>query len=248
MAKKIIDKLAKMKDKISKPRQPHDEAAESSSVPTNVTSKYEAAFSEWSQRIGNAKTQMRNWRLFAGLSLLIIILLLIVLTMSIKSHERYVYVAQIEPGQTVAHLRPVDESYMPSQAQRMAFVGQFVTNIMTLPLDPVVARNQWYSAYAAVKGQAARQLTDFARANDPLAGVGATTKSVRIDTIQQVSNHSYELSWTQTQYKPDGNIENINKYRGSFTVVTGEAPRNIERMIRNPLGLKIVYFNITKEE
>lgn len=215
---------------------------------TDQQTPYQRAYDEWSNRIGQARSQLKNWRVAALLSMVMVIVLAIVLMMVVGSHKQYVYVAKIEPGKTVAQLQPVSDVYQPSQAQQEYFVGKFVRQIMSLPLDPVIARNNWFAAYRAVEGRAVQQLTTFARQSNPLAGVGAVTKTVNIQSAHAAGGNSYELTWQQTTYKPDGKIMSVNEYNGLFTVMQGPAPDNVAAMMENPLGLRIVYFNITKEE
>lgn len=211
------------------------------------SSRYQRALQEWNKRLGTASQQLNNWRLAALGSMALVILMLVALMMALNAEHSYVYVAKIKPGTHVAQLQPVSQYYQPSKAQKLAFVGRFVEDIMRLPLDPVLARQQWYHAYSVVEGRAVEQLTAFAREAQPLSGVGTLTRSVKITSAQPVSHDSYNLSWSQTEYKADGSIKKINRYNGVFTLLESGAPKTMEALMRNPLGLKIVYFSLRKQ-
>lgn len=225
--------------------QKHAQAPEA--APKKATA-YQQAYNEWDERIGQAKTQLKNWRLLAILSMGIIVLVLIAFILMLKSDKQYVYIAKIEPGETVAQLQPVTERYQPSQAQLLHFAGQFVRHIMSQPLDPVVVRNNWFAAYAVVQGKAIDQLTQYAQQNNPLQSVGSITKTVSFQSAHALGDQSYELRWQQTSYSAAGKVISVHQYSGLFTIIQGAAPKDIPAMMQNPLGLKIVYFSFTKEE
>lgn len=214
---------------------------------TEDQQRYQRAYEEWEQRIGSAKTQMRNWRLVCIISLLIAVLLLVAMIVVLTSQKSYVYVAEVKPGHNIVNVRPMAKGYQPTRAQEEYFIAKFIQNIMSVPLDPVVLRRNWLNAYSFIAGKAKAQLNDYARQNNPFAEVGQVTKTIRIKNYHPIGNHSYEFTWTQTTYSQNGKVQQVLLYDGIFTVVQGEKPATAQQMLMNPLGLRIVYFSFSNQ-
>lgn len=208
---------------------------------------YQRAYDEWEARIGSTRAQLRNWRLACLLILVVAILLLVGIIQLISKQKDYVYIAQLGPKENVVNVRSLDKQYEPTEAQEEYFVSRFIENIMTLPLDPVIARQNWLSAYQLVSGKAKDQLTRFARINKPLSAVGRETKSIEIKDYHPIGDHSYNFTWTQTTYGPKGVVKSVDLYDGIFTVVQGQQPATAKQMLKNPLGLRIVYFSFSEQ-
>jgi len=211
---------------------------------TAKSTAYQQAYDAWNQRVGAARWQMRNWRLACLLSIVLGISLMIALVVLIERQHTFVYVAEVKPAENIVNVVPLDKAYTPTDAQIVFFISGFIHQIMSLPLDPVVARNNWLDAYAIVQGPAVHQLTDYAKKNNPLAKLGTDTKSVVIDNYNRVSHNSYEVHWHQTTYNSSGHIQQQLVYSGIFTIQEGAEPQQLQAMLKNPLGLKIVYFTL----
>ncbi len=214
--------------------------------PKNLT-PYEAAYLEWSDRIGQTRIQLKNWRLAAILSMLLAVGLLIVLIAVISMQKTYVFVAEVRPNETAVNRIELPQHLVPTQAEESYFVGQFIDNIMSLPLDPVVARQNWFDAYNMATGQALTQLTQFAQTSNPFNSLGNITTSVQISSLNAVSDQSIQATWTTTTYDTSGNVQNQETYTGVFTFMQGQEPTTVNELLQNPFGLKISYFSINQE-
>ncbi len=208
---------------------------------------YEHAHQEWSERIGNAQKQLKSWRIAAICSMLLALLLLITLMIALSMQKTFVYVAEIRPGETAVNKVLLPQRLMPTQAEESYFVGQFITNTMSLPLDPVLARQNWFDAYNMASGQALTQLTAFAQTSDPFDHLGNETKSVQIQSINAVSAQSIQATWTTITYDTQGNIQDQTTYNGVFSFIQADQPTTLTALLKNPFGLKITYFSINKE-
>lgn len=211
---------------------------------------YRKAYMDWSMRIGTSKLQAKNWRLACMLSLFLLVLLVIAMIAVLSLQKSYVYVAEVQPQDNIVNVRSLDQPYIPSQAQEEYFVAQFIKNMMQLPLDPVVLRNNWLNAYSVVQGNAQAQLNQYVQSQSPspFALVGKQTRTVVITQFNAVSDSSYEFNWRVTTYDNNGKLNSQSLYNGIFTVVQGVAPSNEQELLNNPLGLRIEYFSISNEE
>ncbi len=208
---------------------------------------YQQAYEEWDQRIGSAKVQARNWRLACLLSVAVSILLIICILMQLNTQQRYVYVAEVKPQESVVNIRPVTKAYIPSVAQKEAFIGGFIKNIMSIPLDPVVLRNSWLEAFQFISSKAKIQLNQFAQDYKAFSSIGTLTKSVNIVNINAVGNNSYDFTWSVRTINKDGKTIDITLYSGIFTLVEDIPPQTLQEMLVNPLGLRIGYFSFNKK-
>jgi type IV secretion system protein VirB5 len=215
--------------------------------PLEPQNQYQRAFDEWDTRIGSAQVQARNWRLACLGSILLAVLLIIGIFMLLLGQKNYVYVAEVSPSSGVVNLQSVDTDVQPSSAEEAYFIGRFIHNVMSLPLDPVVARKNWLAAYDMVAGQAVNALTQYAQQNPPFGQLGNQTRSVSVKNFNPIGNHSYEFTWVVTTYDNNGAVQTIKLYNGVFTVTYLGAPKTIDEIMVNPLGIKIAYFNFKSE-
>ncbi|MFT6834241.1 MAG: type IV secretory pathway TrbF-like protein [Francisellaceae bacterium] len=213
----------------------------------DVNQKYQDAYDEWESRIGSAKTQVRNWRLACLLSIIVVLLLIICILMQMSMKERYVYVAEIKPQNSIINVRPVTESYVPTVAQKEAFVAEFIKNIMEIPLDPVVLNRQWTIAQQSVQGQSQLQLKQFARSSQPNSQVGQVTQSIKIVNMSNLGSNSFEVTWQQTTVNMEGKTQSILLFGGVFTLTQSIPPNTFQQMLINPLGLRLGYFSFNQK-
>lgn len=134
----------------------------------NQQVNYQKAYEEWENRIGNAKKQARNWMAASIFILLICVLLLVAIIIEANRQQTYVYVAEVKPNESIVNVQPASQGYLPTDAQKIAFVGEFIKNITEVPLDPVVLNKQWQIALLSVSGRAEDQLKQVYQALNPL--------------------------------------------------------------------------------
>ena len=207
---------------------------------------YEKAYLEWSARIGEARIQAKNWQKMALLSLGVLILFLCLFIALLNMKKTYVYVAQVTPGAQI-DLVSLPQSLKASTPEQVYFINQFINDIMSLPLDPVMARQNWFDAFDFVSGQAVAQLTLYAQNTNPLQSLGQITKSVEINNFNVVSNQSIRFSWTVTSYNNQGQIQNQITQSGIFTLSQAQTPTDHAELLKNPFGLKVTFFSINNE-
>ncbi|MEQ1810001.1 MAG: VirB8/TrbF family protein, partial [Terricaulis sp.] len=138
-------------------------------------------------------------------------------------------------------VRVADGRWSPSEAQTAYHLGRFVRLVRALPTDGVVLRENWLEAYKFLTPQAAAQLTEIARRDDPFLSLGRVGRTVYIRSIIARSDRSYEVSWIERSTNGLG-MDDGEAYSGIFTVTT-RAPRNADDIAVNPLGLLISDFS-----
>jgi type IV secretion system protein VirB5 len=205
-------------------------------TPEPVT-PYQRAAQVWDERIGSARVQARNWRLAAlgGLALSAG-LSAGLLWQSMQSRVVPYVVAVDELGEARA-VAPADKAYRPTDPQLAWFLGEFIRNVRSVPLDPVVMRRNWLSAYDFATGRGARFLDEYARAADPFAGLGTRTVSVQVTSIVRASDRAFQVKWTESEYER-GSPAGTARWTAILSVVT-RSPASAETLRKNPLGLYV---------
>ena len=210
-------------------------------------SPYQKAYQEWEYRIGSAKKQARNWMVAGIASIIMCILLLISIIVLINRQKMYVYVAEIKPQESVVNVQTAVKSYIPTIAQKIAFVSDFIKNITQIPLDPVVLNKQWQNALLSVSGRAETQLKQVYSKLTPVQLIGQKIIVTVITDSNEASTNSFEMTFQITIYNRDGGVESVKLYSGVFTFAPSVAPDTLSQMVVNPLGLKIGFFSFSEK-
>ncbi|WP_395946425.1 VirB8/TrbF family protein [Caedibacter taeniospiralis] len=208
---------------------------------------YQRAYEEWESRMGSAKKQARNWMLASFAVLIICVLLLLAIIVEANRQKMYVYVAEVKPQESVVNVQTASQSYTPTVAQKIAFVGDFIKDITEIPLDPVVLNRQWQAALLSVSGRAEDQLKQVYQAVNPLKLIGDKTVTTVVTNANEASNNSFEVTFQSTTYNKDGGIESVKTYSGIFTFSSSISPKTLNQMIINPLGLRIGFFSFSEK-
>jgi type IV secretory pathway TrbF-like protein len=157
----------------------------------------------------------------------------------------FVHVVEVSPEGQVMNVRAADGRWSASEAQKAYHLGQFVRLVRSLPTDGVVLRENWLQAYRFLTPQAAAQLTEIARQDDPFLSLGRVGRTVHIRSIIARSNNAWEVTWVERATNATGTTD-PEVYSGVFTLTT-RAPRNADEIANNPLGLLISDFSWSRE-
>src|SRR4051812_34335507 len=124
---------------------------------------YQRAGQVWDDRIGSARVQARNWRLMALGGLMLSTGLSGGLLWQSMQSRVVPYVVAVDRLGEARAVEPADRDYQPTDPQIAWHIGQFITNVRSVSLDPVLMRRNWLSAYDFVTTRGARFLNQYAR-------------------------------------------------------------------------------------
>lgn len=206
---------------------------------------YRRAQQEWDARMGSAVLSARSWRMtaFAGLGLAAG--LGAALTFVALDQRTFVHVVEVSPEGQVMQVRAADGRWSPTSTQIAHHLGRFVRLVRSLPTDGVVLRENWLEAYRFLTPQAAAQLSEIARQDDPFLSLGRVGRTVHIRSIMARSGNTWEVTWVERATNVTG-TNSGEVYSGVFTVTT-RAPRSADEVAANPLGLLISDFSWSRE-
>ncbi len=214
-------------------------------TPAPPDTPYRRAQQEWDARMGSAVLSARSWRTIAFAALIGVGVLGAGLTAVALQKRTFVHVVEVAPEGQVMNVRAVDGRWSPSEAQIAYHLSRFVRLVRSLPTDGVVLRENWLEAYAFLTPQAAAQLTEIARQDDPFLSLGRVGRTIHVRSVIARSDSSWEVSWIERATNATGTGD-PQVYTGVFTLTT-RPPRTSDEIAANPLGLLISDFSWSRE-
>lgn len=205
---------------------------------------YQRAQQEWDMRIGTSRAQAKNWRICTLLALLVAVALAWGLVFVLTSHKEKIFIAEITKEGRVVNVSPLTVRYQPNEAQKEYFITHFIELVRTLTLDPVAVKQNWIDAYNFLSNRGAERLNSYFKQNNPTALLGKKTITLQITDINPVSVNTMHVRWVETTINTNGQEEGKKNYSGVFTIALKQ-PTTREQILRNPLGIYIVDFNIS---
>lgn len=206
---------------------------------------YQRAGQLWDERIGSARVQARSWRLafFASTALSGGLAAgLIWQSLHGTVVPWVVEVDQLGKAQVVA---PAIQDYKPTDAQIAWHLGRFIGNVRSVSTDPVLVKRNWLDAYDFATDQAATFLNEYARTNDPFAGIGQRSVSVEVTSIVRASDRSFQVKWREQTYER-GSLVKTERWTAMLTVIS-RTPPNADALRRNPLGVFVEAIDWSRE-
>ncbi len=206
---------------------------------------YRRAHQIWDERIGSARVQAANWRYAAFASLMIAGVSCGGLIWQSNRSIVTPYIVEIDGEGAVRNIGPASEDYKPSDAVIAYALANFIREVRSVSIDPVILRANWLKAYDYATDRGAMALNDYARDNDPFAEVGRRSVNVDVASVVRASDNSFELRWTEKTYN-GGQFEKLERYTAHLTIVLAP-PRTAEALSKNPLGLYVHGINWSKD-
>jgi type IV secretion system protein VirB5 len=147
------------------------------------------------------------------------------------------YVIEINRDGDIRSVGPALENYRPTDAQIAYQLSRFVRNVRSLPLDPIVLREDWLEAYRYVTARGAMVLNEFARAADPFARVGRESVAIETTSVVRASTSSFQVRWIERVYV-NGSLSSTQHWTAILSTVM-RPPRDEDSLRGNPLGIYI---------
>lgn len=198
---------------------------------------YQRAGQVWDDRMGLSIAHARNWRLIALANLgLAAFLGAGWWVQADRAVVRPFVVEVAEWGQT-QKITALDGRYEPTPAQTGYALAQWVRDVRSRSIDPIVIRQNLMRAYDLVTPRASGFLNDWAQTHDPFAEAGREAITVEVLNVVRRSDRTYDLQWRETRFV-NGQQAGAERWRALITV-TQQTPRTEAELMKNPLGLKI---------
>lgn len=206
---------------------------------------------EWDLRIGTNVAQARNWRLAFFSMAIFSSILAASLFSQVQSAKVIPVLVGIdrERGEPTV-IGPASKSqYQIGALEIKYFLSQFIRFVRSIPLDPVIVKQNWLRAYSYLRRDAAGLLNEMTNSEteSPLKKIGKVVVSIQpISVVQVPETNSYQVRWRETAYSSGG--QKLDEYTmlGTFLVEI-EPPKDEQTLQENPLGLFIRSFQWNRE-
>jgi type IV secretory pathway TrbF-like protein len=206
---------------------------------------YQAAEQLWDERMGAARVQAANWRAMAfGCLALAVTVIGGLIWQSARTHI-VPYIVEVDAQGEVKALGPVNERYTVSEPQIAHALERFIRDVRSLPLDPIVLRDDWLEAYDFTTARGALALNEYARVNDPFSHLGASSVAVEVSSVVRASKDSFQVRWVERKYT-NGALASTEQWTAIVTIAI-RPPRDEVRLRKNPLGLYVDALNWSRE-
>ena len=206
---------------------------------------YQRAKQEFDDFIGAARVQAANWRLIAFGELGVIIVLLIGFIFLALNSSVVPYIVEVNEHGAVNLVGRADKLYRPNEAATEYFLGQFVTQIRSIPTDAIIMRHNYLSSYNFLTPKGSNTLNAYAKEWDPFKQLGKRAVSVEVSSAVKMSENSYQVNWYEQDFESNGTPSTRQAYTGIFNLVF-HTPKDEKLLRTNPLGIFIDFFNISK--
>jgi type IV secretion system protein TrbF len=206
---------------------------------------FQRAGQVWDERIGSARVQAKNWRLMAFGGLLMSAGLAGGLAWQSLQSRVVPYVVEVDRLGQAQAVAPAIQNYRPTDPQIAWHLGQFIGDVRSVSLDPVLMRESWLRAYDFVTARGSTFLSDYARTADPFAKVGEQTVSVQVTSVVRASDRSFQVKWIETEFER-GSPAGTSRWTAILTIIAKQ-PSNAESLRKNPLGLFVDAIDWSKE-
>lgn len=205
----------------------------------------------FSDALQNVDQDRRNayWLMKACIVIIAIAVISIVAIATTYNYKTYVVRVDNATGQVETGGQLQSTNYVPQQVEIKHFLGQFIMDTRTVPLDPVLFKNNTDRALHFMTREASAKMDAMMQSDNPRMKLGKMTIQPIIKSIQLQpgSDRTYQVRWAEEEYSLSGNRSNkrIN-YVGLFTIGFDPSSKE-EELIINPLGFKIEDLTISIE-
>lgn len=207
---------------------------------------YDRAKEEWDNRIGSSVAQAYNWRKIAFCAIGLCFILGGGLIYQSTKAQVIPYVIEVNGDGVPQVAGAVNETkHVPQEKEIKYFLGQFIQKTRSLPMDPVVYRQNLDAAYTCMQQEAANKFNALMKKENSAEMLGRQTIQVNVKVVIPMSDQTYQVRWTESVYE-NGSLKETNNMAGVFMLTFGQ-PQNEKAIMQNPLGIFIKDLSWSKE-
>lgn len=206
-----------------------------SSAPASTP--YQRAGQVWDDRMGLSLAHARNWRRIAVANLALAAFLGAGWWVQAERAVVKPFVVEVSDWGQTQKITAIGGRYEPTEAQVSHALANWVRDVRSKSIDPIVIRQNWLRAYDYVTPKAAGFLNSWAQTHDPFAEVGREAVNVEILNVVRRTARTYDLQWRETRFV-NGQQAGAERWRALITVDV-QPPKTEAELMKNPLGLKI---------
>ncbi|WP_303839547.1 type IV secretion system protein [Selenomonas ruminantium] len=139
-------------------------------------------------------------------------------------------------------------NYTPEKLEIEYFLGRFIQDTRSLPVDGEVYKQSWYEAYGYMTKDAAAAMSAEMEKQDRTGDFGKKRIKVTINSILSVNSgsDSYQANWTEEVWDLTTGSQKTVKMTGIFTITIIQG-KDKKSLMENPLGIYVKDFSWSEE-
>lgn len=192
------------------------------------------------------QSETRNKLYLALIGLCVIGTIFVTVT---SSYKTYVVRVNDTTGAVELEGQLKQTNYTPQQAEIRYYLWQTIRNIRTVPLDPVLYRQNWEVAAHFMSETASNKLSAFMAKDDQTKKLGHSTVQPEMVSMQLYpgTNNTYQVRWVEDEFSITGNPTDKKTHYVGLFMVTTIPPAKESDILVNPLGITIQDMTIDVE-
>lgn len=214
--------------------------------------RYEEAKRNHFNMYMNQSKAIHSWKLVSFIMFLFFLIAFATVIYLSTRTSLIPYIIEVDQFGVPKVIGEIDKiKYSPKESEYNFFVREFITRARAIPKDRVLYNSNYKKNMYFLKEES------FSKYNAMINDMEATRKleenhavEVNIVSSQKVPNseNTYQIRWEEKEYDASGfNVTSGVKRLSCMIVITEEKLKKLEEIAVNPLGLKIIDFNLTKE-
>ena len=160
----------------------------------------------------NMDQDRRNayWLMKACVVIIGIAVVSVVAIATTYNYKTYVVRVDNATGQVDTGGQLKSTNYTPQQAEIKHFLGQFILDTRTVPLDPVLFKNNIDRAQHFMTREASTKMASMLKSDNPRTKLGKMTIQPVIKSIQLQpgSKSTYQVRWSEESFSLSGGMSN----------------------------------------
>jgi type IV secretion system protein VirB5 len=215
---------------------------------------YAGAWQEWDERYADLVIGKRNWQLAAGGAMLIALVLAAGMIWMASQVRYVVYAVQVDKlGYALTEAQPLTPSTSADAIDRIQRyeVASFIREARGVTSDPQAEQERLNALLAHTRGAADRFLDEYYHADsshNPFQIAQKQTVAVAIDSILQLSAHSYEVRWSEVRRDLNGGTLGLPSHWEAELETTIVPPRDTDTIVSNPIGFFVDRISWTEQQ
>ncbi len=216
---------------------------------------YVQGWREWDDRYADLVQGKRNWQIVTAVFSLLTLILAVAIVWLITRSRYVCYVVEVDKlGYALTAPRPLIPSTEPALIERMERyeVASFIRDARTVSSDPGTEQHQLDDLLAHTRGAANRFLDAYYHSDNflhnPFKIAEHKTVAVQIDSILELSAHSYQVRWSEQAHDLTGAPVGAPNHWEAALETRIVAPNSDDSIISNPLGFFVTQISWTEQQ
>jgi type IV secretion system protein VirB5 len=213
--------------------------------PLPVSNPFQRQDAVYADLLANAEISKKKWRMTAFISQLLNIAAIGLLLYAVSLRKYIPVIVTVSPWGEAQYAGDASGlSYQNARIPDIAIqyqIRDFLVKLRSISSDSDVLYNNITDCYTKVTTACAAKMTAELRSADPFSEVGRIKRSLTVETILRLSEHTWQVDWVETSAS---STTTARRYRGVFTIALLEPPA--KQRMQNPLGIYIDTYDITE--